>query len=122
MVSELDQEPLYLILKKNHEHQKPYAHELVEDRTDQLELKYLRCEHPHHYEGEDSEEYVYGSALLHDPVKVKEEQSHYGYVEDVAYAELIHVLILLKYLLSVCRGIVYPDGLGGLERVMHAQK
>lgn len=84
MVAECHKEALYLVLKQDDEYKQADAHELVENRTYEFHLKNLRCEHPDNDEGQDSEEYVDGAALLHYLVDIVEQKCGERYIEYVA--------------------------------------
>lgn len=84
VVAQRHKEALYLVLEQDDEHKQTYAHELVENRADEFHLENLRGEHPDNDKGKDSEEYVYGAALLHDLVDVVEQKCGKRYIEYVA--------------------------------------
>ena len=73
VVAELNEKAFYLVLKQYDEHKESDSHELIKNRTEELEFKYLRREYPDYNESEHSEEYIERAALLHYPVEIEEE-------------------------------------------------
>lgn len=98
VVAELDKKALYLVLEKNDKDEQADTHELVEYRADELQLKYLVCQHPHHYECKHAKKDIERAALFHNAVKVEEKEPRNSYVEGVANAKLVQgSLVFLCY-------------------------
>lgn len=92
MVAKLDKKSFYLILEQDHKHQQTNPHKLIQDCTYQLKVQYLGGEHPHHNERKHTKEYIDSAAFLHYPVKIKQEQRHYGYIKRISNTKLIQGL------------------------------
>ena len=86
----LDQESLYLVLKKDHEHYQADAHELIEDRARKLHVEYLGRHHPDHDEEQHAVEKADGAGAFHQLVDIEEYRAYDKDIDKVFYSEGYH--------------------------------
>ncbi|MPM99074.1 hypothetical protein SDC9_146264 [bioreactor metagenome] len=92
------QKAAYLILKKNNERQHAYADQLVEYRSEQTHLQYLRHHQPNKNKHQNTGENIDGPRSLHQLVCVIQQESNKQYVYKIFYSKLKkHASVILCY-------------------------
>ena len=83
-----EQETPYLVLKQDNQCHHSHAHQLVENRAEQLHLQHLGYDQPDQYEYQDSCKHIDGSGSFHQLVGIVKQECNQQDIKNIFYSNI----------------------------------